>query len=245
MPHSRSRRVVRADVDPAEIALPQQLPGQVVRVEALRAEERDHHLAVGRRRGVGVGRLHVPLLFRRPLRRRCAPRAILPLSRSRQISFHCCAVRSSEAVAATEQTALERRIRRVLLTAVVTKIRSVPDDRARMRQAGDGRLPQDTGALRGIPTGGKILVPSADARGGGSAKRRPVLRGSSDRNQEQQRAMAHFGASKTTFPPTTVSSASMSLISSTGQLRKSFEITTMSASLPGSIDPLIFSSNDR
>ena len=67
------RRIVGADVEAPEVPLPLQRAAEVVGVETLRAEERDHVAAVRGRRRVGVGGLDVPLLARHSLVGRALP----------------------------------------------------------------------------------------------------------------------------------------------------------------------------
>ena len=64
-----------------------------------------------------------------------------------------------------------------------------PHDRARMREAGDRRAPQDVLTGRGVPSIGKVLA-LRDPRGFGTAERRPVT---GARGSRRQRASSGTG----------------------------------------------------
>src|ERR1017187_5889053 len=73
-------KVVGAHVELSQIALPQQLSDHIVRIQPLRTEEGDQHLAIGGWRGIGVSGLHVALLFWHPLVGRAVPQDLAALA---------------------------------------------------------------------------------------------------------------------------------------------------------------------
>src|SRR5205823_3429985 len=122
-----------------QIASPQQLPLQVVCVETLRAEERDHHLSVRRWSRTGVGRLDVPLLFRSPFVCDALPHDLsgLAVETNQLPLLHADVVgRGSLAI----QTPLERGVRAAADGRRDEYLVS-PDDGARMRQSRYACLP--------------------------------------------------------------------------------------------------------
>ena len=90
------------------------------------------------------------------------------------------------------------------------------------------RLPLS--ALLGAP---KFLTP---------VLRSPASGGTEDGKAAELFDQAHFLASNTKDPPSMVATGRMFLIWSSAQVRMSLSRTTRSASFPGSIEPLIFSS---
>src|SRR5262249_30879606 len=135
-----------AGVDRAQVALPEQLPVEVVAVEPLRPEAGDDALAVGRRGAVRLTALEVPLDLRDALVGGAGPedRARLAVEADHLPGVLADVVdRGDVAVVADAEL-------RVGLAAVDRgrdEHTVAPHDRARVAQAGDRRLPSDVGAF--------------------------------------------------------------------------------------------------
>ena len=174
VPHSVLRQVVGAGVEHAEVLLPRGTALHVEGVEPLRSEERDDVLAVGKRRGVGVSRLDVPLLLWHALVRRLPPHGLArpaierhhdPLLRRAVLGCRSLAVEprlEGDAGAAADRARHEDPV--------------APDNRARMGKAGNRNLPADVGTADPIPRVGETLT-IGDAGRGRATEPRPVVAG--------------------------------------------------------------------
>ena len=132
------------------------LPFDVVRVDALRSEPRDDDASVGGRRGAGVGRLDVTLARAARLRGRRAPtRSCRCACRSRRASS-VARERSSDASPSPYRPGLNVAFG-IAADGAGHEDPVAPDDRARVREAGNRRAPQDVLALGAVPAIGKIL----------------------------------------------------------------------------------------
>ena len=118
----------------------------VVGVHALRSEPRDDDAAVGGGRRARVRGLDVPLVrAARPRARRAPTRSCRSACRSRRSSSAAAIDRPSIAVAV--EAGLERRVR-IAADGARHEDAIAPDDRARVREPGNRRAPEDVLARR-------------------------------------------------------------------------------------------------
>src|SRR5581483_10636427 len=142
-------QVVCARVDAAEVAFPERLSLEIVRVDALRAEVSNHHAAVGRRRRVRVGGFHVALLFGRAFVGGLLPEQLagVALKAEDAPTLHGDVVGR---VALAVKPALEACIR-LAADGRGDEDAVAPDDWARMREPRNRRAPGNAGALCRVP----------------------------------------------------------------------------------------------
>ena len=172
------RDVVGADVEAAEIGLPQQRAVDAVGVDALRAERGDDEPAVRRRRGAGVGRLDVAQLARRALEGDALPD---DLSRRRVEREQRPPLRRAigRRIAVAVESGPERRLR-IAADGARHEHAIAPHDRARVREAGDRRPPAHVLARLRVPGVRQLLAVRHTGRLG-AAERRPAARGGRER----------------------------------------------------------------
>jgi hypothetical protein len=164
-------QVVRADVEDAQVFLPDLTPVHVERVEPLRSEGGHDVASVGDGAGVGVGRFDVTLLTRLPFVRRARPDRLArsPIERHHHPLLRRAILRGRPltveswlegcAAAATNRRRHEHAI--------------APHDRTRVREPWHLDLPLDVLPCGDVPALRQALT-IRDPRGGRSTKRGPV-----------------------------------------------------------------------
>ena len=168
-----ARVVVGADVEAPEVALPLEVAREVVGVEPLRPEEGDHVAPVGRRRRVRVGGLDVPLLLRHS---RVGGALPLDLAAALVEAQHLPLVLRD--VLGSGARAVEPRLERGIRPRRDRRRDEhlvAPHHGARVREAGDARLPEDAGRAVAVPRVRQVRA-VRDARRVPPAELRPAAR---------------------------------------------------------------------
>lgn len=166
----QGRRIPRAGVHLPEIATPKLFALHVEAEQTLRAEDRHDAATVGRRSGVAMGRLGVPLLTRHRLMAGLVPknfsRGFVETEQPPFVLF-LFRVGRAAAVVADFQLRLRPRSHGRREVKAVT-----PDDRTRVAQTGNRHLPPDVLAGPHLPPGRRD--PSGNSAGLRAAELRPV-----------------------------------------------------------------------
>ena len=166
------RDVVRADVDAAEVDLPQEVPVHVVGVQALRSERRDDDPPVGCGRRARIRGFDVPLVRRLSFVRDALPQRF-PGPLVDGVDRPALARAIVRRVPVAVESGTERRVR-VGADGARDEDPVAPHHRTRMREAGDRRAPQDVLALWRRPRCREGACPSATPARARTAKRRPA-----------------------------------------------------------------------
>ena len=213
------RNVVHAHVHAPEIDLPEQRAVDIVRVHALRAERRHDDAAVGGRRLLAYVDFMCRLSMGMPSNATRSQAAVPAVERVEH-PFLARPVRGRIAVAV--QTGLERRVR-IGADGSRDENAIAPDDRTRVREAGNRGPPEDVLPLGGIPVIGQVLPRrrrTPAARGTTASCPRPVQRRAAPGPHRDRCERACAARSRAPRPPGAIRSCPLSSAAACTGLRR-------------------------